>query len=252
MRLMDANKHVLLMIAAYNEESNIEQLVDRLISEYSQFDYVIINDGSTDHTGDICRRKKYNYIDLPMNLGIGGAIQTGYLYAYQNNYDIAVQIDGDGQHDPAYIQQLIKPIEENRADYCVGSRFIEKEGFQSSGSRRAGIMFLSGLIYILCWRKVKDVTSGFRAVNRKFIKIFAMDYPADYPEPKAIVDAVMRRGRILEIPVKMHERQYGESSINLSKSIYYMIKVSLDILICRIGYGIRREKNKTRQSKRKK
>lgn len=237
----DTTPRILIMIAAYNEEENIERVVDNLISNYPQYDYVIINDGSTDHTLEIIARRGYNYLCLPMNLGIGGAIQTGYRYAAENGYDIAIQMDGDGQHDPAYIKALTDPIAQGQADYTVGSRFINKEGFQSSGARRAGIKILSGLIHVLCWKKVYDVTSGFRAVNRSLIEIYAKDYPDDYPEPKAIVDAVMRRCRIQEIPVIMKERMGGTSSINLRKSVYYMIKVSLDIVVCRLSYGIRRD-----------
>ena len=238
--MMNDDTKCLVMIAAYNEEDNLARVVDHLIKVYPQYDYVVINDGSTDATQQICEKNHYNYINLPMNLGIGGAIQTGYLYAFDNGYDIAVQLDGDGQHDPSYIEELIRPIIEGYADYVIGSRFINREGFQSSGMRRAGIMFLSGLIRVLCFKKVRDVTSGFRAVNRKFIENFAVNYPPDYPEPEAIMDAVMNRARIMEVPVIMHERKGGKSSINLRRSIYYMIKVSLDIFICRISYGIRR------------
>ena len=237
---MDKICRCLVMIAAYNEEDNIVPVVENLIQNYPQFDYVIINDGSKDKTADICKEKHYNCINLPMNLGIGGAIQTGYKYARDNGYDIAVQLDGDGQHDPAYISELVQPILDNQADYVIGSRFIRKEGFQSSGARRAGISFLSGLIRVLCLKKVLDVTSGFRAVNRKCIENFADNYPPDYPEPEAIMDAVMNCARIIEVPVIMKERENGKSSINVRRSIYYMIKVSLDIIICRISYGIRR------------
>lgn len=237
----ETTPQILIMIAAYNEEENIERVVDNLTANYPQYDYVIINDGSTDNTLEIIERRGYNYLSLPMNLGIGGAIQTGYRYAAEHGYDIAIQMDGDGQHDPAYIEALMEPILRGEADYTVGSRFITREGFQSSGVRRAGIRILSGLIRILCWQKVYDVTSGFRAVNRTLIEIYAEDYPDDYPEPKAIVDAIMRRCRIREIPVIMKERMGGTSSINLRKSVYYMIKVSLDIIVCRIGYGVRRD-----------
>ena len=231
---------ILIMIAAYNEEASIESVVDNITEKYPQYDYLIINDGSTDHTANICERKRYNHVNLSTNLGIGGAIQTGYKYAYQNGYDIAIQVDGDGQHDPAYIENLIRPIENGSVDYTIGSRFIRKEGFQSSRTRRVGIAFLSSLICLLCHSRVKDVTSGFRAVNQKFIKYFADNYPVDYPEPEAIIDAVMRHGSILEVPVIMRERENGSSSININRSIYYMIKVTLDVIICRISYGIRR------------
>lgn len=234
---------ILLIIPAYNEEENIEKVVNNLIQNYPQYDYVVVNDGSRDHTEEICIRNHYNLISLPINLGIGGAVQTGYRYALQNHYDIAIQIDGDGQHDIAYVEKLIKPILEGKADITIGSRFIEKEGFQSSTTRRMGISFLSGLIHLLCFQKVKDVTSGFRAVNKEFIEVYAESYPSDYPEPEAIVAAIMHRGRIEEIPVIMKERMGGSSSINLRRSVYYMIKVTLAILVCRISFGIRRGKN---------
>lgn len=233
---------ILLIIPAYNEAENIEKVVENIIVNYPQYDYVVINDGSRDDTGEICLRNHYQILNLPLNLGIGGAVQTGYRYALQNHYDIAIQIDGDGQHDIAYVEKLIKPIQEGKADITIGSRFIEKEGFQSSTTRRMGISFLSGVIHVLCLKKVKDVTSGFRAVNAEFIKLYAESYPTDYPEPEAIVTALMHRGRITEVPVIMKERAGGSSSINLRQSVYYMIKVTLAIWVCRISFGVRRGK----------
>lgn len=233
---------VLLIIPAYNEAENIEKVVNDLIQNYPQYDYVIVNDGSRDETEEICLKNHYQMLSLPLNLGIGGAVQTGYRYALKNHYDIAIQIDGDGQHDIAYVEKLIEPIISGRADITIGSRFIEREGFQSSVTRRMGISLLSGLIHVLCFKKVRDVTSGFRAVNEKFIKIYAENYPSDYPEPEAIVAAIMHRGRIEEVPVIMKERMAGNSSINLKRSVYYMIKVTLAILVCRISFGIRRGK----------
>ena len=231
---------ILIIIPAYNEAANIEKVVDNIINHYPQYDYIIINDGSTDNTEEICFKKSYRFLSLPINLGIGGAVQTGYKYAKSYGYDIAIQTDGDGQHDIAYVEALIKPIQEKKADICIGSRFIKREGFQSSFARRVGITFLSNLIFMLTGKKIKDVTSGFRAVNKKFIKIYAEEYPNDYPEPEAIVSAVMHKGKIAEIPVIMRERENGESSINFWKSVYYMIKVTLAIIICRISFGFRR------------
>ena len=232
----------LIIIPAYNEAGNIEKVVNNIRDNYPQYDYVIINDGSNDNTEEICIRNHYNLISLPLNLGIGGAVQTGYRYAMKNRYDIAIQIDGDGQHDISYVDKLIAPIVNGEADITIGSRFISKEGFQSSVSRRIGIMFLSVLIQCTCFKKVRDVTSGFRAVNDKFIKVYAENYPSDYPEPEAIVAAVMHHGKIKEIPVVMRKRNSGNSSINLTRSIYYMVKVTLAILVCRISFGIRRGK----------
>lgn len=247
MTVKNNRKKILLIIPAYNEAENIEKVVNNLIQNYPQYDYVIVNDGSRDETEEICLKNHYQVLNLPLNLGIGGAVQTGYRYALKNHYDIAIQIDGDGQHDIAYVEKLIEPIISGDADITIGSRFIEKEGFQSSVTRRMGISFLSGLIHVLCFKKVKDVTSGFRAVNKRFIKLYAENYPSDYPEPEAIVAAIMHRGKIIEVPVVMKERAGGSSSINLRRSIYYMIKVTLAIFVSRISFGIRRgKKNDTR------
>lgn len=233
-------KKPLIIIPAYKEADNIEKLVNNIIENYPQYDYVIINDGSRDDTRNICIKNSYQFLDLPINLGIGGAVQTGYKYAEREGYDIAIQIDGDGQHDVSQLDKVIAPLVQGEADIAIGSRFIEKEGFQSSSMRRFGIRFLSALIHLCTGKKVLDVTSGYRAVNRRFIEIYAENYPSDYPEPEAIVAAVMHRGRIKEVPVIMKERQTGTSSIRAWKSVYYMLKVTLAILICRISFGIRR------------
>lgn len=237
---MMIEKRPLLIIPAYNEAENIGRVVDNLIRNFSQYDYVVINDGSKDGTGELCEANGYNVVNLPINLGIGGAVQTGYRYALKYGYEIAVQIDGDGQHDVTYVEKAIQPLKEGKADVVIGSRFLEGEGFQSSASRRAGIRILSSLIFLCTHTRVKDVTSGFRAVNRKFIEIYASDYPSDYPEPEAIITAVMHKGKVIEVPVVMKEREQGTSSINFGKSVYYMIKVTLAILVKRISYGIRR------------
>ena len=175
-------------------------------------------------------------MDLCCNLGIGGGVQSGYKYAYANDYDYAVQIDGDGQHDPQFISQMINVLENENADMAIGSRFITKEGFQSSGMRRFGITFLSTLIKFVCGANVKDVTSGFRVVNREYIEFFSKEYADDYPEPEAIVAVKLHGGKVVEAPVVMREREGGVSSISPFKSIYYMIKVSLAILLYRITY----------------
>jgi len=232
----------LIIIPAYNEEKNIKQVADNLIHNYPHYDYVIINDCSSDHTQNILENNNYNYINLPVNLGIGGGVQTGYKYALQQGYDIAIQMDGDGQHDPKYLEEVIKPIKEGKADIVIGSRFIEKDGFQSTVLRRLGIKFLSNLIKLVSGIKVKDVTSGYRAVNRKFINIYAKEYAQDYPEPEALVNAAMHSAEILEYPVIMSERLGGESSISPFKSVYYMIKVSMAIILYRITFDKRRLK----------
>ena len=229
---------VLVIIPCYNEGKNIKRVVgniNRFIEDNSspefRLDYIIINDCSTDDTPDICALNDFSYINLPVNLGIGGAVQTGYRYAFENDYDIAIQHDGDGQHDPAYFADVIAPIASDQADVVIGSRFIEKQGFQSTGLRRFGIAFISAIIRLCTGVKISDVTSGYRAANRKCIELFAEQYAQDYPEPESIVEALRNGARILEIPVIMHERKEGKSSINALKSIHYMIKVSLSILL---------------------
>ncbi len=223
----------LIIIPAYNEQDSIIKVVESIKENCPYCDYVVINDCSKDNTPKILDDENINHIDLCCNLGIGGGVQSGYIYACKNGYDCAVQIDGDGQHDTKYIKDVIAPIESGEADVCIGSRFVTNEGFQSSLSRRMGISFLSSLIYIACKAQVKDVTSGFRAVNRKYIELFSKNYADDYPEPEAIVLSKLNGAEIKEIPVIMHERENGVSSISPLKSVYYMIKVSLAVLICR-------------------
>lgn len=240
--MVGEKSRVLIIIPAYNEAENIVQVVEHMKEEAPCYDYLIVNDGSTDDTLRICRDEHFNYLDLPINMGIGGAVQAGYIYARKNGYDIAVQMDGDGQHDAVYLEKLLEPIEKDEADIVIGSRFLEKEGFQSSASRRAGINILSFLILFTTGKRIKDVTSGYRAVNRRFIEIYSRDYPMDYPEPEAIVSGIMHLGRVCEVPVQMRAREGGTSSITFKRSLYYMIKVTLAILICRMSYGLRRAK----------
>ena len=231
---------VLLIIPAYNEEESLRSLIEEIKAVCPEVDYLVVNDCSSDDTERLLDELGANYITLPCNMGIGGAVQSGYRYAAQNGYDIAIQIDGDGQHDVRFVKDMVKLIEDKQADVVIGSRFIDKEGFQSSQARRIGIRILSMLIRLMCGAKVKDVTSGFRAVNRRFIELFAENYPDDYPEPEVIVTAKLYGAVIKELPVVMRERTTGKSSINLKRSIYYMIKVSLAIIICRISLGFRR------------
>ena len=231
---------VLLIIPAYNEEESLRSLMEEIKTVCSEMDYLVVNDCSSDDTERLLEELGANYITLPCNMGIGGAVQSGYRYAAQNGYDIAIQIDGDGQHDVRFVKDMVKLIEDKQADVVIGSRFIDKEGFQSSQARRIGIRILSVLIRLMCGAKVKDVTSGFRAVNRRFIELFAENYPDDYPEPEVIVTTKLYGALIKELPVVMRERTTGKSSINLKRSIYYMIKVSLAIIICRISLGFRR------------
>ena len=226
---------ILVIIPAYNEEKNIINVVHNIKEHCPNVDYVIINDCSKDNTKKVIEENGFNYISLPVNMGIGGGVQTGYKYAVDNDYDIAIQIDGDGQHDPKYINKLIQPIIDGEANMTIGSRFIEKEGFQTSFMRRVGINFLKVLIRICCGVVITDATSGFRASDKELTKRFSEVYAQDYPEPEAIIDSVVNGFKVKEVPVIMHERQEGESSINAVKSVYYMIKVSLAIILSRVS-----------------
>lgn len=230
-------KSVLIIIPAYNEEKSILNVVNNIKKVKTNnyiIDYIIINDGSSDNTKKVCLDNKLNFIDLPNNLGIGGAVQTGYKYAYYKKYDIAIQIDGDNQHNPSYITNLCDEIN-NGYDLVIGSRFVENlSKFKSSFLRRVGINFLSNLIKICTGVKVYDVTSGFRACNKDIIEYFANNYPIDYPEPDSLVQVLKLSKRVKEIPVEMNERKTGKSSIRGLKSIYYMIKVSFAIIISNI------------------
>lgn len=224
----------LIIIPAYNESESIEDTIRNIEKFADEFDYVIINDCSTDNTLEICKKNNFNVINLPQNLGIGGAVQTGYLYGCRNGYDMAVQVDGDGQHDPAFLKKMADTLQQNNLDMVIGSRFIEKKGFQSTGLRRLGIRYFTGLIKVLTGKTITDPTSGLRMVNKTIMSIFSVNYPKDYPEPESVV-AIIRKGmKVGEIPVVMHERTGGVSSISAKKSVYYMIKVSLAILIERI------------------
>lgn len=227
----------LLIIPVYNERLNILNTISNIKKikiNGIDLDYIVINDGSTDGTKELLEKNNINHINLSFNLGIGGAVQTGYKYALYNNYDIAIQFDGDGQHDAKYIAKLIDGIKQGN-DLVLGSRFINNlSTFKSTPTRRIGINFLSFLIKLCTKKTIKDPTSGFRACNRKVIELFAHNYPSDYPEPDTLVMLLKRQFKVLEIPVKMKERINGQSSITLFNSIYYMIKVSLSIIIASI------------------
>ena len=220
------------IIPAYNEKDSIVKTVNDILENAPGFDYVIVNDCSRDNTMDICRYNGFNVLNLPINLGIGGAVQTGYLYAYRKGYDIAVQFDGDGQHDAKYLNEMADFMVENEADMVIGSRFIDKEGFQSSKLRRAGIGYFTWLIKLLSGTTITDPTSGMRMCNRKTIEMFANEYPRDYPEPESTMRLLRHKRKVLEMPVRMRAREEGVSSISSFKSqIYYMIKVTMAIII---------------------
>lgn len=227
---------VLVIIPAYNEQECILSTVAAI--KAAGYDYVVINDGSQDATLELCREHGVNILDLPQNLGIGGAVQAGHKYAQRFGYDIDIQVDGDGQHDPSYIPELVKLIESG-ASLAIGSRFlVETDGFQSTFMRRVGIRWLSFLLELLTGKVVTDPTSGFRACNKDAIDLFCKSYPDDYPEPESIALAMKLGLPVMEAPVKMNERQGGRSSIGGFSSVYYMVKVTLAIvLVCWVHRG---------------
>ncbi|EPA2134168.1 TPA: glycosyltransferase family 2 protein [Streptococcus pyogenes] len=224
----------LIIIPAYNESRNIVNTIRTIESDAPDFDYIIIDDCSTDNTLAICQKQGFNVISLPINLGIGGAVQTGYRYAQRCGYDVAVQVDGDGQHNPCYLEKMVEVLVQSSVNMVIGSRFITKEGFQSSFARRIGIKYFTWLIALLTGKKITDATSGLRLIDRSLIERFANHYPDDYPEPETVVDVLVSHFKVKEIPVVMNERQGGVSSISLTKSVYYMIKVTLAILVVRL------------------
>lgn len=225
---------VLIVVPAYNEQDSIQKAVSEIFMAPIKLDVLVVNDGSTDNTIQVAESTGAKVISLPFNLGIGGAVQTGFQFALHHRYDLVVQMDGDAQHDIGFIDDLINPVLNNEVDMTIGSRFIPPFlGYQSSFVRRIGINFFARLLSGLTSSKVTDPTSGFRAYNRKMIGIFARYYPHDFPEPEAIVVARQYGARIKEVPVCMRERQGGSSSIRYFKTLYYMVKVTLAILLGR-------------------
>ncbi len=226
-------KKILVIIPAYNESGNIKRTIQELKSLSLGLDLLVIDDGSLDPTAKEAKEEKVNVISLPFNLGIGGAVQTGFQYALAFHYDLVVQVDGDGQHDVRYVEKLLNPLIQDKADLVLGSRFIKPFlGYRSSFIRRVGILFFAYLISFLTRYKITDSTSGFRAFNRKCILIFSKNYPHDYPEPESIVVAKRSGLRLIEIPVEMRKRYSGYSSIRYLMTLYYMVKVTFAILLC--------------------
>jgi len=235
------SEKILIIIPAYNEEDNIlntyQSIVDYNSNHATDYDVIVINDGSRDNTEKILIDNNIPHISLIHNLGIGGAVQTGYKYALEHDYDIAVQFDGDGQHDINYVKTITGPITKGECDMCIGSRFVTKtkEGFKSSAARRLGINIISFNIKLKTGKKIYDTTSGFRAANKKIINLFANNYPTEYPEPISTVRVINNGYNVMEKPVIMHERIGGKSSIGSWKNAYYMINVILSILLSKSG-----------------
>ena len=219
------------IVPAFNEEGSIGAVVGELLAYDPGLRVVVVDDGSTDRTAEVARASGAKVISLPFNLGIGGAVQTGFRYAWEQGFDVAVRADGDGQHDPAELDAILRPVLADEADVAVGSRFISGDGYRSSRPRRAGIRLLAWIVSALTRQRITDPTSGFQAANRLGIRLFAADYPHDYPEAEATVMVFKHRLRLQEVPVKMRARESGRSSITTVRSVYYMVKVVLAIFV---------------------
>ncbi len=223
--------NILIIVPAYNEEESIPGVIRDLKEQIPQADILVINDGSTDATAQTAREMQVEVLDLPFNLGIGGAVQTGYLYAYQNGYDIAVQFDGDGQHIASEVKKLIEPLASGRADLSIGSRFLNPGAYRAPIFRKLGIQIFSFVLSRILGMAVTDSTSGFRAANRRAIEFFSHSYPDDYPEVESLVLLHKMKMRLEEVAATMRERTGGRSSITPARSIYYMAKVLMAIFI---------------------
>jgi glycosyltransferase involved in cell wall biosynthesis len=221
----------LAIVPAYNEADSIGTVLEEIRAAEPELDIVVINDASTDATARVASAAGVSVVNLPFNVGIGGTVQTGYQYALEHGFECAIQVDGDGQHDPREIPRLLEPLLEGRADLVVGTRFAAGGGYRGTRLRRVGIHLFAAIVSLLVRARVTDTTSGFRAVNRKAIALFASDYPHDYPEVEATVLAVRHGLRMIEVPVQMRVRETGSSSITALRSVYYMIKVLLALFI---------------------
>jgi glycosyltransferase involved in cell wall biosynthesis len=219
------------VVPAFNEEQNIGRVLDELSAFDPALEVVVISDGSVDRTAEVAAEHGAHVIRLPFNLGIGGAVQTGFRYAWENGYELVVRCDGDGQHDPTELPKVLEPVIAGEADIAVGSRFTGAAGYRSSATRRIGIRLLAAVVSMIARQRVTDTTSGFQALNRKALGLFAADYPHDYPEVESIVMTVKHRLRLLEVPVAMREREHGTSSITAIRSVYYMAKVLLALFV---------------------
>jgi len=219
------------IVPALNEEGNIGRVVDELRAFDGGLDVVVISDGSVDRTAEVAAEHGAHVVRLPFNLGIGGAVQTGFRYAWEHGYELAVRCDGDGQHDPAELPKVLGPVLAGEADIVVGSRFAGDTGYRSSAARRIGIRLLASVVSAIARQRVTDTTSGFQALNRKALALFAADYPHDYPEVEGMVMTIKHKLRLQEVPVRMREREHGQSSITALRSIYYMAKVLLALFV---------------------
>lgn len=228
---LPAGQRLLVIIPALNEEASLPHVIAIVRSATPEADVLVINDGSRDNTARVAEQAGAQVVSLPYNLGIGAAMQTGFIFARDHNYDYAIQVDGDGQHDPHEIGEILAPILAGEAEVVAGARYIEDRGYITPWPRRLGIIILATLISIIVRRRVTDPTSGFRASNRKAILYCAETYPSDYPEPESVVQFARAGLRMREVPVTMNARYGGQSSITPVRSFYYMVKVILAIFI---------------------
>lgn len=222
---------ILAIVPAYNESATIELVIKEISESVPGIDICVIDDGSIDDTAERARAVGAIVISLPFNMGIGAAVQTGFMYAVQNQYNYAVQVDADGQHDPSYINQMISILKQNNYDVVSGSRFLNKTGYKSPWLRRLGIKILELINRVFIKQKITDCTSGFRAFNRRALEFLAQYYPEDYPEPEVLIVLKKNKFRVIEIPVVMRNRLGGKSSIRGFKSLHYMVKVILAIIM---------------------
>jgi glycosyltransferase involved in cell wall biosynthesis len=223
---------MIAVVPAYDEEAAIGAVVREIATTDARFDVVVVDDGSADDTAAVAAAAGATVVQLPYNLGIGAAVQTGFRFALQRGYDVAVRLDGDGQHDPRELRKLLAPLESGEADIVTGSRFADDDpAYRPPLARRVGIVFFARLVSVLTGQRVTDTTSGFQALNRRAIALFAEDYPSDYPEVEATLLVLKHRLRLVEVPVRMREREHGTSSITFVSSVYYMLKVTLALLI---------------------
>lgn len=227
----DLGWSVCAIIPAFNEAGAIRGVVESLRRYDPSITAVVVNDASTDETALRAQEADATVINLPVNLGIGGAVQTGFLYAREHGYSVAIQVDGDGQHPPEEVYKLLEPIKKGDADIVVGSRWVGPMAYVSTVGRRSGMILLAFLITRRIRHKVTDTTSGFRAYNQKAIELFSVDYPTDYPEVQSLVLATRHRLRVAEVAVSMRQRMYGRSSINGFKPVYYMLRVILALFV---------------------
>jgi glycosyltransferase involved in cell wall biosynthesis len=221
----------LAIVPAYNEEATVGQVVSEIYASIPGAHVVVINDGSADGTAKAASDAGAAVVNLPFNMGIGAAVQTGYRYAEQGGYDVAAQVDGDGQHDPSELMKIIEQVKAGKADIVVGSRFLGGEGFKSTAMRRLGISAFARVLSVIMGARITDPTSGFRACNGKIIRLFADEYPEDYPEVESLLLAHLAGLKISEAPVTMRARGGGRSSITPIKSVYYMVKVMMVLFI---------------------